>query len=227
TENSSSQHPAIPNILISEDEEDKQKRKPKRQHHHHLSKHNTVGEIKFHASNPNLVKTQHRAKSPDKPKHFMMRQRMSSDTDLWLSLNAERSLPLSALNEAPNETSEIIVNPVRMPSLDEEEAPVPAPVVKEERKTLNQEDVIKRLKAKQALFSKGRSISIASFKFPSSSMGLGSSNSSNSSKSSSKKTPPPATKDDKFLAQNSIRGELDLLNLDKLINVQDLRKKSA
>uniref|UniRef100_A0A0K2T7S2 Anoctamin n=1 Tax=Lepeophtheirus salmonis TaxID=72036 RepID=A0A0K2T7S2_LEPSM len=244
----------IPNILISEDVDIEAKKRRKKT----LSKHNTIGEIQFHSSSPIINQmggTQSqkpgvivRSKSPDPSKkphhhhhhhhHHSIKQRMSSETDLWLSANNERLSTLTSLQEAPNEneSSKIIVNQIRMPSVDEENFPTPAP--HEEKKTFNQEEVIKKLKAKQALFSKGRSISIASFKFPTSAskpkkFNLNNVVSSGANSSQSLVSQPisapiiESNKDNKYLAKNPIRGELDLLNLDKLINVQDLRKKSA
>ncbi|CAB4068473.1 ANO8 [Lepeophtheirus salmonis] len=108
----------IPNILISEDGTQSQKpgvivrsKSPdpsKKPHHHHHHHH-----------------------------HHSIKQRMSSETDLWLSQQTMKRLStLTSLQEAPNEneSSKIIVNQIRMPSVDEENFPTPAP--HEEKKKL-------------------------------------------------------------------------------------------
>ena len=92
--------------------------------------------------------------------------------------------------------------------------------------------IFRRFKAKRALFSgKGRSLSIASFSLPASVKKVPKflplvkskpSTSNNSPGGSSKKK----GLDEKCLIEHKGQGELEILGLESLIDVEDLRKKN-
>lgn len=119
----------------------------------------------------------------------MLSKRMASDTDLWLSLakhqerysrmvevaraanldnNAKRSSSVTTDSAENNNGSKIFINRVSMPpataGLDEKadnNSGQPTPVNK---RVLDQEEFNRKLKAKRAIFSKSRSLSLASFR---------------------------------------------------------------
>ena len=98
------------------------------------------------------------------------------------------------------------------------------------KRVLDQDEFDRRLKAKQGTFSKKRSLSLASFKFSTprkvrlpidklgSKLSLVNSFSEKTDKSSKK---PKEDKDLKYLEKFKVRGELELLNLDSVIDVRD------
>ena len=98
------------------------------------------------------------------------------------------------------------------------------------KRVLDQEEFDRRLKAKRGTFSKKRSLSLASFKFttprkvklPMEKIGS-KLNLMNIGSEKSEKAPkkPKEDKDLKYLEKFKARGELDLLNLDSLIDVND------
>ena len=98
------------------------------------------------------------------------------------------------------------------------------------KRVLDQEEFDRRLKAKRGTFSKKRSLSLASFKFstprkvklPMEKIGS-KLNLMNIGSEKSEKVPkkPKEDKDLKYLEKFKARGELDLLNLDSLIDVND------
>ena len=99
------------------------------------------------------------------------------------------------------------------------------------KRILDQEEFDKRLQAKRSTFSKKRSLSLASFKFSTprkvrlpldklgSKLHLVNIGSSEKTEKSVKK--PKEDKDLKYLEKFKARGELDLLNLDSLIDVDE------
>ena len=98
------------------------------------------------------------------------------------------------------------------------------------KRVLDQEEFDRRLKAKRGTFSKKRSLSLASFKFSTPRKvklpidKIGSKlNLINIGGEKSDKVPkkPKEDKDLKYLEKFKARGELDLLNLDSLIDVND------
>ena len=84
-----------------------------------------------------------------------------------------------------------------------------------DKRVLDQKEFDKKLKAKRAFFSKGRSMSLASFKL-----------SSRLRKSSAS---PKKVKywDKESWDQAAPRGELDILDMEQLINIQDLESAQA
>ena len=103
------------------------------------------------------------------------------------------------------------------------------------KRILDQEEFDRRLKAKQITFGKKRSLSLASFRLPTrrkvrlpieklgNKLNLGIASGSPKSPKEGKLT--KASKPDKdqlYLEKYKARGELDLLNLDSLINVDDV-----
>jgi len=87
-----------------------------------------------------------------------------------------------------------------------------------DKRVLDQREFDKKLKAKRALFSKGRSMSLASFRLSSKLRKLSSSSPKKSKywdkeRDSNENAGPP-------------RGELDFLNMDQLINLDDLESES-
>lgn len=89
------------------------------------------------------------------------------------------------------------------------------------KRTLNQEEFDSRLKAKRALLSgKGRSLSLASFSLPSSVRKV-----LVKTRSSSPKMGKSKTSDEKYLEQNRAQGELEILGLESLIDINDVKHK--
>lgn len=182
--------------------------------------------------------------------------RMASDTDLWLNLQAhqDRYSKLAGFNHnqpgaaaAPppaasvavladptsKEKEKIYINRVEMPAGPANNTKdtgngAPTPMHK---RVLDQEEFNKKLRAKRAIFSKTRSLSLASFR--------------NLSVTIPKKPKLPTIqldkiggklqesvvvktdRDEEYLKQHPIMGELDLLNLEALINVNDVGKPPA
>ena len=98
------------------------------------------------------------------------------------------------------------------------------------KRVLDQEEFDRRLKAKRGTFNKKRSLSLASFKFSTPRKvklpieKIGSKlNLMNIGSEKPEKIPkkPKEDKDLKYLEKFKARGELDLLNLDSLIDVND------
>ena len=97
------------------------------------------------------------------------------------------------------------------------------------KRILDQEEFDRRLQAKRGTFSKKRSLSLASFKFstprkvrlPIDKLGskLHLVNMGSSEKAEKTVKKPKEDKDLKYLAKFKARGELDLLNLDSVIDV--------
>ena len=150
---------------------------------------------------------------------------------------------LCFLRIAWSKSGSIIINHVEMPSpenLDKNspascsiksfgfsgpKAPTPP-----NKRVLDQDEFDRRLKAKRGTFSKKRSLSLASFKFSTprkvrlpidklgSKLSLVNSFGEKTDKSSKK---PKEDKDLKYLEKFKVRGELELLNLDSVIDVRD------
>ena len=88
---------------------------------------------------------------------------MASDTDLWLSLSKHQERYSRIVDKAQQD---IVINKVNMPepkvpeaTPDQSSAATPI-----NKRVLDQEEFNKNLKAKRAIFSKSRSLSLASFK---------------------------------------------------------------
>ena len=157
---------------------------------------------------------------------------MASDSDLWLSIKAAQNKYQSNLEvtkESPNshENEEIVVTDVKIPpaSLDThlrvKKSPTPS-----DKRVLNQEDFDQRLMAKRAsFFKKGRSLSLASFTNPVKRkipklLPLGRTKTEKSA--CPKKNSCP---DQMYLQENKIQGELEILGLESVIDVSEIRKK--
>ncbi len=155
---------------------------------------------------------------------------MASDTDLWLGLKARQARyknvfgTTKELSPVEDERSYVTLEG------DKPEKPV-KPDQKPDSfptKKHDTEELDKRLKAKRAVFtSKGRSLSLASFRLlPSSSKKHHHKLSADKSKTSSNGT-SKENKDEKYLQENRAQGELEILNLESLINLNDVRKRSS
>lgn len=160
--------------------------------------------------------------------------RQMSDTDLLRSCRPVE-LARSALNitheegsaaTSPETEDVVFINHVATPELPRSAAATdhvtrqsgPTPAGK---RVLDQKEFDRKLKAKRAIFSRGRSISLASFKLPT----------RLKFEKSPGKTPPKR----KFSEEPPlsagvvggpplpVRGEMDLFNIDQLINIQDLQ----
>ena len=111
-----------------------------------------------------------------------------------------------------SELGNIVINNVPTPPF-----PPPAhsksPATPLNKRVLDQKEFDKKLKNKRALFSRGRSISLASFKLPT------------RLKLDRTEKPPKSPKrklSEERLVNTEVRGELELLNIEQLINIQDL-----
>ena len=152
---------------------------------------------------------------------------MASDSELWLSIKAAHNkyqTTLEPTKESPNGTSDentIVINHVQMPESRKESlkrSPTPS-----DKRVLNQEEFDKRLKAKRALFSsKGRSLSLASFTNPVKRkvpklLPLVRTRTTNA--------PRKQCPDEKYLQENQVQGELEILGLESVIDVSDIPQK--
>ena len=101
----------------------------------------------------------------------------------------------------------IIINDVPTPPFPTSNTSKSTPTPPDKR-VLDQKEFDKKLKAKRAIFSKGRSLSLASFRLP--------------SRLKMEKVPKPS-KVRVFEEKLEPRGELELLNIEQLINIHDLQ----
>lgn len=139
----------------------------------------------------------------------------------------------------------IVVNRVDMPDLPEtgprttdgtggrssvKKCPTPS-----HKRVLNQDEFDRRLKAKRALFSgKGRSLSLASFRLPGSSaakkvvmMPIEKLSHSHKNSAGHGHSDEKYKADEKYLQENRAQGELEILGLESLINVNDVGRKTS
>ena len=88
------------------------------------------------------------------------------------------------------------------------------------KRVLDQKEFDRKLKAKRALFSKGRSISLASFKFPTRHRPDKTDKADRAAQKSAKRK----LSEDKYerVEEQGVRGELELLGIEQLINIHDL-----
>lgn len=158
-----------------------------------------------------------------------MCQRMASDTDLWLSaMSKHKSSMDSSGHQNVRKTDELFVinDGIEMPppasnAISSKKSPTPS-----HKRTLNQEEFDNRLKAKRALFSgKGRSLSLASFSLPSSVRKVPKFLPLVKTRSSSPKMGKNKTSDEKYLEENRAQGELEILGLESLIDINDVKHK--
>ena len=195
-------------------------------------------------------------------KHFS--KRMASDTDLWLNLQAhqDRYSKIAGISRKPapaapvnsqqqqqqhlllqgesspiKEKERIFINRVEMPPgpvTNPKETGNGAPTPMHKR-VLDQEEFNKKLRAKRAIFSKSRSLSLASFKnltvaIPKKPKLLTIQLDKIGGKLPDFSVPAVATgrdRDQEYLKKHPVMGELDLLNLESLINVNDVGKPPA
>jgi len=120
---------------------------------------------------------------------------------------------LSPSSESPEQ---IFINDVQTPPFPNRTPSKSGPTPPDKR-ILEQKEFDKKLKAKKALFSKGRSMSLASFKLPS------------RLKKSEKSPKSPKYKyfEKEYVEQGPPKGELDFLNMEQLINIKDIQNESA
>lgn len=93
----------------------------------------------------------------------------------------------------------------------------------------DQDETDQKFKAKRAVFlTKGRSLSLASFKLlPSSSKKHHHHNKLTTTSSTEKNGQTREKKDEQYLKEYRAQGELEILNLESLINVNDVRKRMS
>ena len=158
---------------------------------------------------------------------------MASDTDLWLGLKARQARyknvfgATKELSPVEDERSNVLLE-----GGGQHESPVATDGGQARRH--DQDEMDKRLKAKRAVFTtKGRSLSLASFRLlPSSGKKQHHHHKLGVDKNGGKVaatvlTTPKENKDEKYLKEYRAQGELDILNLESLINVNDVRKRSS
>lgn len=120
----------------------------------------------------------------------------------------------ASLSSSAEAAEEIIVNDVPTPPFPKSSANRSAPTPPEQR-VLGQKEFDRKLGAKRDIFSKGRSISLGAFRLPSRMF--------RSPKKRNKEKRGAAEADQlSSQQQRSVRGELELVNVDQLINVDDL-----
>ena len=105
---------------------------------------------------------------------------------------------------------DIIVNDVPTPPFVTSNTAKSTPTPPHKR-VLDQKEFDKKLKAKRVIFSKGRSLSLASFRLPR----------SLKMEKAEKVPKPPKTRF--FEEKHEPRGELELLGIEQLINIHDLQ----
>ena len=147
--------------------------------------------------------------------------RQASDSNLLYKYHQEFTRPshcsrqdLSPSEELPEQ---IFINDVPTPSLPHFSSSFKSGPTPPDKRVLDQKEFDKKLKAKRAIFTKGRSMSLASFRLPSRLRKMS---------ASSPKKPKYWDKESETAEQaGPPRGELDFLNMDQLINVRDLESE--
>lgn len=152
-------------------------------------------------------------------KSFAYRQ--ASDSNLLRNvrqLELTKSTLGSTQELSPNSErpEQIFINDVPTPPFPNRTPSKSGPTPPDKR-ILEQKEFDKKLKAKRDLFSKGRSMSLASFKLPSRLKKSEKSQKSQKLKYYEKEYAEPAPP----------RGELDFLNMDQLINIKDIENGSS
>jgi hypothetical protein len=149
------------------------------------------------------------------------RQRQASDSYL---LRNVRQLELTKftlgstqeLSPSSEVPEQIFINDVPTPPFPNRTPSKSGPTAPDKR-VLDQKEFDKKLKAKRAIFSKGRSMSLASFKLPS---------------RLKKSEKSPKSQKYKYYEKEleekpSPKGELDFLNMEQLINIKDIQHESG
>ena len=157
----------------------------------------------------------------------MLYQRMASDTDLWLGLKARQAKyknvfgATKELSPVEDERSYI--------TLDSDRPDKPVKTDSGPAKRPEQDETDRKLKAKRAvLLTKGRSLSLASFKLlPSSSKKHHHHHKLPGDRNGHSHAISREARDEQYLKENRAQGELEILNLESLINVNDVRKRSS
>ena len=150
-----------------------------------------------------------------------LRRRLVSDSNLF---EKQPTGPLGVswatrLSSSAEVAEEMIVNDVPTPpfpkhSLADRSGPTPP-----EQRVLGQKEFDRKLEAKRDIFSRGRSISLGAFRLPSRMF-----RSPKKRKKEKRRTgdTDQSSNSQQQQQQRSVRGELELVNVDKLINVDDL-----
>ena len=124
---------------------------------------------------------------------------------------------LSPSQELPEQ---IIINDVITPPFPSRAQGARSGPTPPDKRVLQQKEFDKKLRAKRDIFTRGRSLSLSSFKFP-----------SKFRKSSSEKSPKKTKYWDKERSEpgagGGARGELDLLDMEQLINLEDLEEERS
>lgn len=138
----------------------------------------------------------------------------SSLTSLFRPSQGSRQ-DLSPSQELPEQ---IIINDVITPPFPSRAPGVKSGPTPPEKRILQQKEFDKKLRAKRDIFSRGRSLSLSSFKLT-----------SKFKKSSSEKSPKRTKYWDKERSEpaGEPRGELDLLGMEQLINMSDLEEERS
>ena len=156
----------------------------------------------------------------------MLYQRMASDTDLWLGLKARQAKyknvfgATKELSPVEDERSYV--------TLDGDRADKPVRTESGSGKKPELDETDRKLKAKRAVFlTKGRSLSLASFKLLPSSGKKHHHPKLTSDRNGHGHAVSREARDQQYLKENRAQGELEILNLESLINVNDVRKRSS
>merc|ERR1712050_352960 len=149
------------------------------------------------------------------------RQRQASDSYLLrnvrqLELTKSTLGSTQELSPSSELPEPIFINNVPTPPFPNRTPSKSGPTPSDKR-VLDQKEFDKKLKAKRAIFSKGRSMSLASFKLPS------------RLKKSEKVPKSPKFKyyEKEYEEKSSPKGELDFLNMEQLINIKDIQQESG
>ena len=122
---------------------------------------------------------------------------------------------LSPSQELPEQ---IIINDVTEPPFPSRDTGARSGPTPPDKRILQQKEFDKKLRAKRDIFTRGRSLSLSSFKLT-----------SKFKKNSSEKSPKKLKYWDKERSETGRqpRGELDLLDMEQLINMEDLEEERS
>ena len=149
------------------------------------------------------------------------RQRQASDSYLLrnirqLDLTKSTLGSTQELSPSSESAEPIFINNVPTPPFPSRTPSKSGPTPPDKR-VLDQKEFDKKLKAKRAIFSKGRSMSLASFKLP--------------ARFKKSEKSPKSTKskyyEKEYEEKSSPKGELDFLKMEQLINITDIQQEQG
>ena len=144
------------------------------------------------------------------PERNYLKEQQADQPDLSWTCSVSNSAELPEEEIVVNDvTEELIVNDMSSPLFPKQNSSSGSGPTPPEQRLLGQKEFDRKLNAKRDIFSKGRSISMGAFRM---------------FRSPKKKKKEKKRRDEEGVASHKppVRGELELVNVDQLINVDDL-----